>query len=131
MDPIIYDTDVVSFIAKSDTRASAYESDSVGRQVCISFQTVAELRLWTILRNWGEPRRRQLDQLLDRFVVLRYDDLTAQLWAEITAHRRKLGRPIECGDCWIAASAKRFGLTLFTNNAADYADIPNLRIVSH
>jgi predicted nucleic acid-binding protein len=128
---IVVDTDVLSFVAKSDTRAKLYESDLAGRSLCVCFQTVAELRLWALIRRWGQRRRAQLDALLQRFVVLRYDAQMAQHWAEVAEHRRRLGRPIECGDAWIAASALRYDTTLLTHNAKDYSDIPNLRIVSH
>jgi predicted nucleic acid-binding protein len=37
----------------------------------------------------------------------------------------------ETGDAWIAASALRYDATLLTHNGQDYADIPNLRVVSH
>lgn len=131
MQPVVVDTDVLSFIAKSDTRAKLYESEMIGRSLCVCFQTVAELRLWALVRRWGQSRQAQLDALLQRFVVLRYDSPMAQHWAQVTAHRRHLGRPIKCGDAWIAASALRHGLALLTHNAKDYSDVPNLRIVSH
>jgi predicted nucleic acid-binding protein len=131
IEPIVLDTDVVSFLAKADTRASLYERDMTGHSLCVCFQTAAELRLWALLRRWGKARQRELDLLLEQFVVLPYDFAMAQHWAEITAHRRRLGRPIDCGDCWIAASALRHKLTLLTHNGQDYADIPNLQFVSH
>lgn len=55
MDSLVLDTDVVSFFAKSDTGAAAYAPDVLDRQLCICFQTVAELRLWTLIRRWVPP----------------------------------------------------------------------------
>jgi tRNA(fMet)-specific endonuclease VapC len=130
MDPVILDTDVLSFLAKGDTRAKFYSSALAGKRLCVCFQTVAELRLWALVRRWGSSRREALDSLLDQFVVLPYDSIMAQHWADITAHRRRLGRPIDCGDAWIAASALRHQATLLTHNARDYADIPQLSLVS-
>ena len=131
MDPVILDTDVISFLAKSDTRASLYSSSLAGKRLCVCFQTVAELRLWALIRRWGDPRRQALDALLDQFVVLPYDSMMAQRWADVTAHRRRLGRPIDCGDAWIAASALRHAATLLTHNAKDYENIPGLDLISH
>ena len=131
MESAVLDTDVVSYIAKGDSRAAFYTGQLVGKRACICFQTIAELNLWTLVRNWGSARRRSMALLLDHFVVLPYDSDMAQYWAEITSHRRGLGNPIECGDAWIAASALRHGATLFSNNAKDYANIPNLILVSH
>jgi predicted nucleic acid-binding protein len=130
MDPVILDTDVLSFFAKGDTRASLYSASLAGKRLCVCFQTVAELRLWALLRRWGSLRREALDSLLDQFVVLPYDSDMAQRWADVTAQRRRLGRPIACGDAWIAASALRHGAALVTHNAKDYADIPGLNLIS-
>jgi predicted nucleic acid-binding protein len=131
MDAVILDTDVLSFLAKGDTRATLYSPSVAGKRLCVCFQTVAELRLWALIRRWGSSRRESMDSLLDQFVVLPYDSMMAQLWADVTAHRRRLGRPIDCGDAWIAASALRHGATLLTHNAKDYADIPDLNLISH
>jgi predicted nucleic acid-binding protein len=127
---IVVDTDVISFIAKSDSRASLYEKDLIGQRLCICFQTVAELQLWALLRRWGQTRQAQLNAILNRCIVLRYDVEMAQHWARITAHRRTIGRPIECGDAWIAASAIRHGAALVSHNARHYADIPDLRLIT-
>lgn len=126
----VLDTDVFSFLAKADTRASLYRPLLAGRQLCVCFQTVAELRLWAIVNRWGSSRRDALETLLGHFIVLPYDSQMAQHWADITAHRRALGRPINCGDAWIAASALRHDATLLTHNAKDYESIPGLKVIS-
>jgi tRNA(fMet)-specific endonuclease VapC len=72
-----------------------------------------------------------MDSLLRSFVVLPYDAMMAQRWADVTACRRRLGRPIQCGDAWIAAAALRHRASLLTHNAKDYSDIPGLTIISH
>ena len=131
MPAVLLDTDVFSFIFKRDTRPAKYGSDLAGNQPCLCFQSVAELRLWALVRRWGQTRRQSLSASLARCVVLPVDDRLSQLWAEITAHRRALGRPIECGDAWIAATAVRHALPLLTHNAADYRDIPGLRVICH
>jgi tRNA(fMet)-specific endonuclease VapC len=130
MPACLLDTDVLSFFAKGDTRAALYAPALAGQQLCVSFQTVAELQLWALVRRWGHARRAALDTLLARFVVLRSDAERARHWAEITAHRRRLGRPIECGDAWIAASALRYAIPLLSHNAAHYGEIPGLTVFS-
>jgi tRNA(fMet)-specific endonuclease VapC len=131
MRSVLLDTDVFSFLFKGDTRAAVYERDLQGVQVCLSFQSVAELRYWSIIKRWGDSRRSSLEAALARCVLLPYDDGLSRAWAQITAHRRQLGRPIECGDAWIAATALRHGIPLITHNAADYRDVPALGLVTH
>lgn len=131
MDAVLLDTDVLSFFAKNDTRAAAYEPAIAGRQLCISFQTVAELQLWALVRRWGASRRAELDALLASHIVLHDDADLARRWADITAHRRRIGRPIECGDAWIAATALRHDIPLATHNAGDYEHIHGLKLITH
>jgi predicted nucleic acid-binding protein len=131
MDHVVLDTDVLSFLAKDDTLASLYSQMLIGRQLCVSFQTVAELRLWALMRHWGLSRREAMESLFGRLVVLPYDSAMAQHWADITAHRRRLGRPIACGDAWITASATRHNAILISHNARDFGDIPGLKLISH
>jgi predicted nucleic acid-binding protein len=94
MEPVILDTDVLSFVAKADTRAALYLPMIAGKRLCVCFQTVAELRLWVLIRHWGSSRRDALDSLINKFVVLPYDALMAQHWANIMAHRLR-----RCVDC--------------------------------
>ena len=130
MTRIVIDTDVFSFFFKRDTRAQFYAPDLAGAQPCLSFQTVAELQSWAISRGWGAKRRQQLSDVIRHYLVFPSDEAMVRLWAEVTAHRRALGHEVACGDAWIAATALRHGATLMTHNAKDYADIPNLTIIS-
>ncbi len=131
MQAVLLDTDVFSFLFKADSRGPLYAPDVVGRQPCLSFQSVAELRAWAILRNWGRRRRERLDKVLGKYVVLPYDSRMADRWAEVTAHCRRAGRQVSCGDAWIAAAALRHDLALLTHNASHYAGVPGLKIISH
>jgi predicted nucleic acid-binding protein len=131
MRDVLLDTDVFSFALKRDTRAALYAADLVGARICLSFQTLAELRLWALLRRWGKSRLQSLESSLAQCIVLPYDDAMARHWAEATAHRHRLGKPLACGDAWIAAAALRHSLPLLTHNASDYVDVPGLQVVSH
>lgn len=130
MEPAVVDRDVFSFQAKGDSRSALYAPLLANRRLCISFQTVAELRLWTLIRNWGPTRLAALESLFQRFVVIPYDAAMAQHWAEITAHRRRIGKPIDCGDAWIASTARRHGVLLISHNAKHYADVPELQVAT-
>lgn len=66
MNPVVLDTNVVSFLFKSDTRAQLYLPHLVGRQWLVSFMTEAELEHWALLANWGPKRVEWLRRLLGR-----------------------------------------------------------------
>ncbi len=130
MNAVLLDTDVFSFVFKQDSRVAPYVPHLTARQLCLSFQTVAELRYWAEIRRWGSLRRDNLEATLSRYVILPYDDEMSRHWAAITAQCRRAGRPIECSDAWIAATAIRHDLPLLTHNAADYQGVASLRLVS-
>jgi tRNA(fMet)-specific endonuclease VapC len=131
MDAVVLDTDVFSYFFKQDTRARLYEADVRARRLCLCFQTIAEVKAWAISRNWGKVRRNALEKVLAHYLVLPYDAQMADAWARITVARRRSGRPIACGDGWIAAAALRHDIPLLTHNTAHYAEIPGLVLLSH
>lgn len=83
-----------------------------------------------IQRRWGDQRRAALSLTLRHFVILPFDAALTDSWAEIAAHRARIGRPISCGDCWIAASAIRHSVPLISHNGSHYAEIPGLRVIT-
>lgn len=126
---ILVDTDVFSMLFKGDSRGERFAALLQARTLHISFMSVAELYRWSISRNWGDARRRSLDQVLRYYTVLPYDAQLAEHWARISVHRARAGAPISCGDCWIAACATRYQLPLATNNAKDFAGIDELQLL--
>ena len=49
-----------------------------------------------------------------------FDSAAAELFAEIVAERRRIGRPIGAFDAQIAAIARSTGMALATRNVADF-----------
>src|SRR5712692_10797518 len=119
----VLDTDVVSFLFKRDTRAEGYRKHLTGKLLVISFMTLAELDRWALERNWGEARRRQMEEHLGNFVVHPFDRALCLKWAEASHSARRKGRPIQCADAWIAATALSYGIPLITHNASDFAGV--------
>jgi tRNA(fMet)-specific endonuclease VapC len=54
---------------------------------------------------------------LPRLEVLHIDETTARLFGEIATELRRLGRPIQQDDMWIAALCKQYGYALATADA--------------
>lgn len=131
MNAVLLDTDVFSFEFKGDPRISPYVRHMAGARLCLSFQTVAELRYWADVRNWGTRRKQSLEISMRRCAVVPSDDVMSTLWAAVMFECRRSGRPIECNDAWIAATAIRHNLPLLTHNHHDVAGIQHLQVVSY
>ena len=63
-----------------------------------------------------EQNVRELNQFLDspRVHLIQVDEETAEFYAKIYWDLKKKGRPIPSNDIWVAASAMRYALSLFT-----------------
>jgi predicted nucleic acid-binding protein len=127
MKPIVLDTDVVSFLFKTDTRAQIYLPQLQDREWFISFMTEAELEQWALLANWSEKRVEWLRLFLGRFVVVPSSHDLVMEWAGAMVAARRNGRRIETADAWIAATALLYDVPLLTHNKADYLGVPGLQ----
>ena len=56
MNDVVVDTDVVSVLFKSDTRAERFLSYMRDRRLVLSFMTEAELERWVLQSQWGTLR---------------------------------------------------------------------------
>lgn len=126
----VVDTDVLSMVFKRDSRAALYQPYLESHYIIVSFMTVAELRRWTVERNWGSHRKEALEAYLGAFTVYHSDDLLCRWRAAATAAARQKGRRIQVADAWIAATALLYHVPLITTNAADYAAISNLQLIT-
>jgi tRNA(fMet)-specific endonuclease VapC len=133
MPTVLLDTDVVSFILKSDSRATSYTPLIQGNVLAVSFMTVAELFQWAAVRRWGARRRHQLDQALAAYLIVPPDVEMCRIWGNVRGERQAAGQTISPQDAWIAATAIRHQLPLVTHNADDYLNITSLvvRTVAH
>ncbi|MDA8563180.1 hypothetical protein N9L06_01885 [Mariniblastus sp.] len=103
MSRILVDTDVLSFYFKRDTRFDRYAPELDGRQLVISFMTLAELQLWQELKEWGKQRRNTISKVLDeQFITIQWIKSSAntghpclqkQLGLAEHSNHRMLGSP--------------------------------------
>lgn len=126
----LVDTDVLSYVIRGDTRAESYRAYLAGKEISVSFQTVAELRRWGRTRHWGAARWQELERLLAYITIYFVDDALIDAWAYLTAAREWQGHPLATGDAWIAATAWVQGLPLVTHNQRHFAGIKGLAVVS-
>lgn len=130
MNPILVDTNVVSFLFKPDhsRHAEAFERTK-NHNWFISFMTKAEIVLWPMNNAWGARRRAELAEHLAEFTTLLPDDDSPRFWAEVMAESRRLGRPMDAADAWIAATAIQWELPLITNNSRDFEHLSQLTLI--
>jgi tRNA(fMet)-specific endonuclease VapC len=127
---IVVDTNILSYELKRDTRAVLYASHLQNKTLAISFVTLAELLLWANRRNWGKRRLIELDALLSRYFVINSNDVICHIWAKVTLACERKGHQIAENDAWIAACAIHYNAPLVTHNWRDFADIPDLEVIT-
>lgn len=133
MSTVLLDTTVASLLhpkKRNDTLGAQYMEDMKGQILAVSFQSVAELWSWAEENNWGATLRTGLESFLQKFLVIPYDPDLAKTWARVTTHCKRLGRRLEAGDAWIAATAAHYRVPLLTHDK-DHVGLafPNLRTI--
>ena len=129
-EPVLVDTDVISFIFKEHSLAQDYAQLLRGRVALCSFMTLAELHQWSIGSNWGAKKIQRLHEELESYTVLLPDEGICRLWAEVSLEGRRKGRPISVQDAWNAATALHFEVAIVTHNASDYDMIEGLTVLT-
>ncbi len=123
------DTDTCSYIMKRSNPAVLKRLETLAvSDACMSVITKAELLYGVEV----SPRRSQDAAALAAFLpyveVLDFADGAAIHHAEIRADLKKRGALIGANDLFIAAHARALGLTLVTNNTAEFERVRDLTI---
>lgn len=114
MKKILIDTDAYAAFKKNDARA--VNVLRTVEYIGINIVVLGEL-LSGFMGGVRETRnRKELDQFLDspRVNLIELDEETAEFYAGIYSGLKRKGKPIPTNDLWVAASAMRHGLALFT-----------------
>lgn len=126
---VLADTNIISYAFKRLPQAAPYNRLLIGREVRVSFTTVAELHRWAEKGTWGSRRRRELRTFLARFPMIPCTTGIPELFAKITVERERAGRPILRDDAWIAATAMHHDLPLVTHDS-NFLSTEGLRVIS-
>jgi predicted nucleic acid-binding protein len=130
MSVLLVDTNVVSILFnRRHSLRQACVGAVAGHQLLISFMTRAELLLWPVANNWGEPRCTALPQHMALYLTVYPDERTCAIWAEMVDQSRRIGRRIQPADAWIASAARQWDCPLVTTDFRDYAAINDLNVV--
>jgi tRNA(fMet)-specific endonuclease VapC len=129
MPRFMLDTDTCSYIMRRshDRLLERLVEHPVG-DVCISVITKCELLFGVEV----SPNRRRDEEALNVFLryaeVLDFPDDAALHYAQIRADLQARGAMIGANDLFIAAHARSLGMTLVTNNTAEFRRVRNLSI---
>jgi len=124
----MFDTDTVSFFIKDNpksirVRAARHDKD----EFCISAVTLAEL-MFGLKRNYSKQLDFWLNEILIKFNVIAFDDISAVIYEEIRYGLEKSGKPLDNMDILIAASAMKAGAILISHNAKHFSKIKGLKV---
>ena len=111
-------------LARSDRLRDRLEQAFDGG-LAISAVTLAELRVGARADAATSKDDRLLDTLIQTVALLEFDASAAEHYGMIV---RQVGMKRRGFDRLIAAHARSRDLTLVTNNEADFADVPGLRV---
>ena len=123
------DTDTCSYILKRSHPLVLKRLQSMPvDDVCMSVVTKAELLYGVEISSRRAQDAAALAAFLPYLEALAFDEAAAGHYAEIRADLRRRGAMIGANDLFIAAHARALGLTLVTNNVAEFERVRDLRI---
>ena len=123
------DTDTCSYIMKRSHPLVLKRLQSVSvYDVCMSVVTKAELLCGVELSARRDQDAAALAALLPYVEALDFADDAALHYADIQADLKRRAALIGVNELFIAAHARARGLTLVTNNTADFGRVKALRI---
>jgi tRNA(fMet)-specific endonuclease VapC len=124
----LLDTNIVSDLIRHPGGIVRDRIAQFGEQtVCISIIVAAELRFGAAKK--GSSRlTRQVESVLSALPTLPLEAPVDVQYAEIRAALESAGTPIGSNDLIIAAHARTLGLTLVTNDVAEFSRVPRLLV---
>lgn len=135
---VVVDTNVVSYLFCWHPRGQAefYSEALAGKNLCISFQTLEEIRYGGYAdRQWGRKNLQKMERYLKRNFALKFPDnklirVCANLRAEAKLNNLKptLFQP----DAWIAATAVSLGCPVASSDLVfqSLADLGVLEVIA-
>ena len=100
-------------------------------QIGMPLITLGELYYGIFGGNRQEKSLAELNRFLSlpRIEILDIDEVTAKNFGEIGATLKRIGKPIQQNDMWIAALCKQYGYALATNDGG-FRNITGLEVIS-
>ncbi len=114
MKRILIDTNAYAAFKKNE--AAAVSTFRTVEYIGINIVVLGELLSGFRGGNKEANNRKELEQFLDspRVDLIQMDEETAEFYARVYWDLKRKGKPVPTNDLWVAASAMRHGLALFT-----------------
>ena len=123
------DTDTCSYIMRRSKRTVLKRLRTIPiTEVCTSVVTKSDLLYGVEVSTRRQQDDAALTAFLPHVAVLDFPDQAATDYAQIRADLKKRGLMIGGNDLLIAAHARSLGLTLVTNNTAEFGRVKGLAI---
>ena len=135
MGPVVVDTGVFGADLRSSSKllADLYAEVLVGRNILISFVTVAELRYGALRAGWGAKRRNELEETIDAAKVVWAGHGLASEYAALTAECVAAGHGLaeksKEADRWVAATARYVKVPLVSHDGV-FVDAPGIDLLT-
>lgn len=88
---VVIDTDVASKILKHQL-TDDLGVKLAGATLAVTFVTIGELTMWSVVRAWGADCCAAIDRFIARAVLLPYSERVATVWGELQGHEHNRGR---------------------------------------
>ena len=124
----LLDTNIVIYVMKQRPLEALKVFNKNANRMAISTITLAELMYGAEKSKQVEKNLNNIEDFISHLEILPYDIHATQHYGQIKAFLERSGKPIGVNDIHIAAHARSHGLTLVTNNMAEFKRIPNLAL---
>ncbi len=97
-------------------------------QMCMSSVSLGELIFGAERSSQTERNLADINGMVARMEVAAFEEHAAEHFGQLRAELYSIGQPIGPYDMMIAGHARSMGLILVTNNTAEFARVPGLRL---
>ena len=126
---ILLDTNIVTYTSSDTDWKEIYEPIIFGKQLFISFMTLAELLESVHHKRMSERNiRAYINKIRVKYFIIPWNEDICDRFAWVRSERRN--RPISVPDALIAATALVHSLPLVTHNARDFEGIDGLKLIT-
>ncbi|TDI41306.1 MAG: type II toxin-antitoxin system VapC family toxin [Acidobacteria bacterium] len=127
---ILLDTNIVSAVMAPSPPRKVVGWLNTQESATLYLSTISLAEIGYGLRVLPEgKRRRSLEERFEEFVarafdqrILNFDQSAAQIYGEVMAHRRKIGRPFGISDGQIVSIARARRFAVATRNVRDFVE---------